>query len=53
MDESAAWRWGVLVLVSFTVATCYYFYDMPPFRGSFVHDSSSVVIGSKASGRVS
>jgi len=27
VDESAAWRWGVVLLVSITVASCYYFYD--------------------------
>jgi MFS family permease len=34
MSESAAWRWGTLILISVTIATCYYFYDaISPLKG--------------------
>jgi MFS family permease len=39
MDESAAWRWGVVLLVSISIATCYYFYDaISPLKGTLTEE---------------
>jgi MFS family permease len=39
MSDSAAWRWGVVLLLGVTVATCYYFYDaISPLKGTLTEE---------------
>jgi MFS family permease len=39
MDQSAAWRWSVVLLVSISIATCYYFYDaISPLKGTLTEE---------------
>jgi MFS family permease len=39
MSDSALNRWGVVILVSVTIATCYYFYDaISPLKGTLTEE---------------
>jgi MFS family permease len=39
MDQSAAWRWSVVLLVSISIATCYYFFDaISPLKGTLTEE---------------
>jgi MFS family permease len=39
MADSWLWRWGVVLLVSVTIATCYYFYDaVSPLKGTLTEE---------------